>query len=187
MFNERKAAQVAVWLLRQNQGRMPHLKLIKLMYLAEREAMNRYGFPMTGDDFVAMKHGPVPTWTLDYVNGLEESGPDGWDSWISDKADHEVALRERAAKSDVLDELSRADEDVLAGVWKRFGAMGKYQIRDYTHDSKNCPEWIDPEGSSKPIPFRRIFEALGRAPDEAAFLAARIEEQRQIDKVFASI
>ena len=187
MFNERKAAQVAAWFLRQNQGRMPHLKLIKLMYLADREALNRYGFPMAGDDFVAMKHGPVPTWTLDYVNGLEESGPDGWDSWISDKADHEVALRERTGKSDALDELSLADEGVLADVWKRFGAMGKYQIRDYTHDTKNCPEWIDPQGTSKPIPFQRIFEALGRAPEQAAVLAARIEEQRQIDKVFASI
>ena len=65
--------------------------------------------------------------------------------------------------------------------------MGKYQIRDYTHDPKNCPEWIDPQGTSKPIPFQRIFEALGREPEQAAALAARIEEQREIDKVFASI
>jgi hypothetical protein len=134
-----------------------------------------------------MKHGPVPTWTLDYVNGLEESGPDGWDSWISDRADHEVALRDRAGKDESLDELSSADVGVLDVIWKQFGAMGKYQIRDYTHDPKNCPEWIDPEGTSKPIPFQRIFEALGRAPEEAAVLAARIEEQREIDKVIASI
>lgn len=187
MFNERKAAQVAAWFLRQNKGCMPHLKLIKLIYLAEREAINRHGFTMTGDEFVAMKHGPVPTWTLDYVNGLEESGPDGWDSWISDKENHEVALRDRAGKSDALDELSRADEAVLDEIWRRFGAMGKYQIRDYTHDSRNCPEWIDPEGSSKPIPMQRIFEALGREPAEAAALAQRIDEQRQIDRVLSSI
>ena len=187
MFNERKAAQVAAWFLRQNKGRMPHLKLIKLIYLAEREAMNQHGFTMTGDEFVAMKHGPVPTSTLDYINGLEESGPDGWDSWISDKENHEVALRDRAGKSDTLDELSPADEAVLNDIWKRFGAMSKYQIRDYTHDPQNCAEWIDPEGSSKPIPMQRIFEALGRAPEEAVALAQRIEEQRQIDRVLSTI
>ena len=37
MFNERKAAQIAAWLLRQAKGNMRHLKLIKLMYLVERQ------------------------------------------------------------------------------------------------------------------------------------------------------
>lgn len=185
MFNERKAAQIAAWFLRQEGGRMPHLKLMKLMYLADREAMAQFGFPLTGDLVVAMPHGPVLSLTLNYINGDLESSEDGWESWISDRENHEVALLQRPAGRDELNELSPADFDVLTKVWQRFGGMSKFQIRDYTHD--HCPEWDDPQGSSKPISFQRIFEALGRTHEEAAALAARIEEQRNIDRVFAAL
>ncbi len=36
MFNERKAAQAAAYLLHKAGGKLPLLKLMKLMYLAER-------------------------------------------------------------------------------------------------------------------------------------------------------
>ena len=49
MFNEQKAAQIAAWFLGKAGGTMPHLKLMKLMYLAERESMAKHGFPMTGE------------------------------------------------------------------------------------------------------------------------------------------
>jgi len=186
MFNERKAAQVAAWFLRQSNGSMAHLKLIKLMYLAERRAMDKHGSLITGDRFVSMDQGPVPSLTLSYLNGEKRNGPDGWDKWISDKADHQVALMDRA-KSALLDELSVAETEVLSTVWQRFGRMSKWDLVDYLHDAKNCREWKDPDGSSVPISYDQIFEALGREPDEAAVLAERIEEQRRIDKVLASI
>ena len=186
MFNERKAAQVATWFLRQNSGSMAHLKLIKLMYLAEREAMHKYGVLITGDRFVSMDQGPVPSSTLSFLNGEKRNGDDGWDKWISDKADHQVALVDRA-KTASLDELSAAEIEVLGDVWQRFGQMGKWALVDYLHDAKNCPEWKDPEGSSLPIPYAQIFQAFGRSPDDAALLAERIEEQRQIDRVLSSI
>lgn len=185
MFNERKAAQAAAWFLRQAGGRMPHLKLMKLMYLADRAALDEFGFSLTGDRAVSMPHGPVLSMTLNLVNGDIESGEDGWESWISDRADHEVGLRERPAGQDELDQISAADVDILAQVWRQFGHMGKWQIRDYTHD--HCPEWEDPEGSSKPISFERIFTALGRSAEDAALLAERIAEQHRFGAVFATL
>lgn len=185
MFNERKAAQTAAWFLRQQGGRMPHLKLVKLMYLADRQSLDEHGFPITGDLAVSMPHGPVLSMTLNLVNGDVESGVDGWEAWISDRADHEVALRERPGGSDALDELSVADLAILESVWARFGDMSKWQIRDYTHE--HCAEWQDPQGSSIPIPYERIFEALGRSREEAELLAERLNEQRSIERRFASL
>lgn len=185
MFNERKAAQVAVWFLRRQRGRMAHLKLVKLMYLADREAMRRYGCPITGDQVVAMPHGPVLSMTLNHVNGDLESGPDGWERWISDRRDHQVALRRRAPGANLLDELSASDLEVLGRTWRRFGRMTKWQIRDYTH--RECPEWLDPRGSSQPITYEAIFLALGHAPADAARLAGRLQRQQDLDQAFASI
>lgn len=186
MFNEYKAAQIAAWFLTQAGGTMPHLKLMKLMYLSDREAMRSYGFPMTGDHFVSMPHGPVLSNTLSHINDEAASSPDGgWDTWISDKANYEVALVRKPGAND-LDALSRADLKVLDTIWAEFGKMNKYQIRDYTHDPKNCPEWKDPKGSSYPIAYSTVFEALGFPASLAASMAAEIQAQHTISKALQS-
>jgi uncharacterized phage-associated protein len=181
MFNEQKAAQIAAWFIASEGGSMPHLKLIKLMYLAERASLQAHGYLMTGDRFSAMPHGPVLSLTLDHINDGVRSGQDGWDSWVSDKANHTVGLV-REVSRDALDELSDADINVIEATWKKFGWMSKFQIRDYTHDPKNCPEWQDPDGSSMPIEYETVFKALG-FPDEAAKeMEHRIREQSRVDR-----
>jgi len=184
MFNERKVAQMAAFLLRKDGDKMPHLKLMKLLYLADREAMGRYGAPISGDRIVAMQHGPVLSMTLNLMDGDVESSPNGWDDLISDKENHELSLK-RTLTPDDMDELSQADISVLEAVWKQFGHMDKWVIRDYTHD--HCPEWTDPNGSSVPIPYESVFRALGRSEKIAIELSARIEAERALDKIFAAL
>jgi uncharacterized phage-associated protein len=185
MFNEQKAAQIAAWFLSQEGGVMPHLKLMKLMYLCERESMKRCGFPMTGDSFVSMKHGPVLSNTLNCINGYSQSSPEsGWDSWISDKADNKVALV-NAFDAHRLDELSRADMAVLTDVWSQFGRMTKYQLVDYTHDPKNCPEWRNPGNSVLPIHYRSVFLAMGYSRDQAVEMATEIDAQSAAEAALA--
>jgi hypothetical protein len=62
-FDERKATEAAAYLLRLRGGRMSYLKLIKLLYLADREALSRWGFSVTNDRHVSMPHGPHASWT----------------------------------------------------------------------------------------------------------------------------
>lgn len=211
MFNERKVAQMAAFLLRKggdrmshlelielmklhgirywqasrlHGDRMSHLKLMKLLYLADREAMGRYGAPISGDRIVAMPHGPVLSMTLNLMDGDVESSSGGWDSLISDKENHELSLK-RTITNDDLYELSQADIDVLETVWKQFGRMDKWAIRDYTHD--HCPEWTDPNGSSVPTLYENVFRALGRSEKVALELSARIEAERALNKIFAAL
>ena len=185
MFNERKVAQMAAFLLgKGGSSRMSHLKLMKLLYLADRESMGRYGAPISGDRIVAMPQGPVLSMTLNLMDGDVESSPRGWEGLISDKENHELSLR-RPLTSDDTDELSPADIDVLEAVWKQFGQMNKWEIRDYTHD--HCPEWTNPNGSSVPIPYENVFRALGRPEKVALELSARIEAERELDKIFAAL
>lgn len=189
MFNEQKSAQIAAWLIQRGRDRsrdMHIIKLMKLMYLAERESMRLHGFPMTGDHFVSMPHGPVLSNTLSHANGDAPSSPDnGWDTWIRDKANHKVGLR-REVTPESLDHLSRADLAVLQLVWEKFGAKTYAQLRDYTHDPKNCPEWRDPLGSSKPIEYATVFKALGYEPTLATELAAEIKAQNKITLALSS-
>ncbi|WP_176722322.1 Panacea domain-containing protein [Candidatus Thiosymbion oneisti] len=184
MFNERKAAQMAAYLLHKRGGTMSHLKLMKLLYLADREAMDRYGAPISGDLLVAMPHGPALSNTLNHMDGDVESSPGGWTDWISDQADYELMLRNPVSVED-LDELSEAELDVLDAVWEQFGSMGRWALRDYTHT--HCPEWEDPRGSSNPIPYYRVFRALGRSLQDARALSDRIESHAKLDRLFAAL
>jgi uncharacterized phage-associated protein len=179
-FNARKAAQVAAFFCHEAGGTIPVLKLVKLIYLSDRESMLRTGFPITNDNFVSMTHGPVNSLTLDLITGNSEAP--SWSDLISDRANHMVSLARETNALDI-DELSELDVDVLSAVWKTFGGMTKWQIRDWTHD--NCPEWEDPEGSCQPIPPARILKYLKvECADE---IAAEIAAYRKIDSVFESL
>lgn len=184
MFNERKVAQMAAYLLDRGEKCMPHLKLMKLLYLADRQSMDLYGFPISGDCIVAMPHGPVLSMTLNLIDGDVESCENGWESWVSDKSNHKVTLK-RHVLPEALDELSAADLETLESVWNTFGHMNQWAIRDYTH--QYCPEWQDPKGSSLPIPYENVFRALGKSDETAIELGARIETERSLDRLFARL
>ena len=184
-YNERKAAQMAAYLIcKSGKSRMPHLKLMKLLYLAERESLKQHGACMFGDYLVSLPHGPVLSLTLDLMDGDTQSQPGGWEDFISAKENNELALKSPIT-IDSLDELSPADIEILDLIWGEFGPMGKWEIRNYTH--KHCPEWQDPHGSSYPIQYEKLFEACGYSNDEAKELAEQIEEERRIDRLFAAL
>lgn len=183
LFDERKAAEAAAFLLFRAGGALPLIKLVKLLYLAERLSLKRYGEPLTGDHLVAMPNGPVLSMTYDHMNGALPSREGGWESWIADRAGHELALRDpsrlRTPEQDLL-RLSDSDLEVLTEVWEQFGHWDRWRLVDYTH-SAACPEWEDPDGSSRPISYELLFSKLGYSSDQAAALAERIKVQRALN------
>lgn len=186
-FNERKAAQAAACLLHKAGGSLSVLKLMKLMYLAERRSLKKYGDTITGDAFVSMPHGPVLSMTYNCMNGEHAGGESAWPTWIADRANYQVALKNadsiRSIDDDLL-ALSESDVECLLEVWNEFGHWDQYRLRDYTH-SGACPEWEDPRGSSRPIPPARIFKALDMPAEQVEALTQRLHEQRYIEMSFA--
>ncbi len=183
LFDEQRAAQAAAFLLYKAGGRLPLIKLMKLMYLAERLALQRYGEPLTGDKLVSMPHGPVLSMSYNHITGAIESSPDGWDAWIADREGHDVCLKDqsklRSPEQDLL-RLSDADLEVLAEVWAQFGHWDKWKLRDYTH-SGACPEWEDPDGSSKPISYETLFKTVGFNDEQTQSLISRLSEQKALN------
>jgi uncharacterized phage-associated protein len=182
MFDDQKAGQVAAFFVSAGGGHMDMIKLIKLIYLADRAFMDKCGLPITFDRLVSMPHGPVNLQTYECIQGLADCS--GWEEWILARKNHVVALRKPASRS-CLDELSDAEIDTLVKVWERFGRMGELEICDWTHN--NCPEWRDLDGLSNPISYASVFQALGWNQATSEELAANIESHHQIDKLFASL
>jgi uncharacterized phage-associated protein len=183
LFDERRAAEAAAFLLFKAGGRLPLIKLVKLMYLAERLSLQRYGEPLTGDRLVSMPNGPVLSMTYDHINGALPSIEGGWDTWVADRAGHVVALRDeskvRSPQQDLL-RLSGSDLEVLGETWEQFGHWDRWDLVKYTH-SEACPEWEDPDGSSLPIPYEKLFIKLEYSAEQAAALVQRLSEQRALN------
>lgn len=186
MFAEERVAQMAAYLLQQQRGHMPYLKLMKLLYLADREAMGRFGESISGDHMVSMPHGPVLSQTLDLIKGYAPVvAEQGWNYWIAGEANYEVSLKQAHAERDDFDELSDVDIEILNKVWGQFGHMKPFDIVQYTHD--HCAEWIDPQGSSFPIKPEAVFCALGKPHEVAVELAKHLREQQQLDAVVSGL
>lgn len=163
---------------------MSKLKLMKLLYLAERESLRLYGMPMTGDKLVSMDHGPVLSKTLDLIRDMAiDAAEDGWNLWIMQKSVHDLQLKGPVLDDD-LDELSKADIDVLESVWQEFGHLDRWAVRDFTHTLK---EWVDPDGTSLPIRYKDVFVACGYDEKQAMELSDHINDEKALDRMFESL
>jgi|SRR5580693_5483207 uncharacterized phage-associated protein len=117
-FNIRKAAQVAAYFVIQSGGEINVSKLVKLIYLANRLAMERIAFPLLNDNLVSMDNGPVNALTYNFITGSQEH--DSWDEFLSARARHLIGLTRRNLSIDDLDELSVSDIELLKETWNQF-------------------------------------------------------------------
>ena len=185
MYNPVKAAQVIAYLASKEPGKtLDVLKAIKLVYLADRESIAQFGAPILDERRVSMPHGPVNSQTYSHINGEHDLDACGWSAYLEDRANHQLAVKEGVSDHD-LDELSEADILCLDAVWGKFGHMGKWQIRDWTHEKVNVPEWEDPQGSSMPIPLERIMTIIGI--EGAAAQAALVEDHNKISRLLKQL
>ena len=179
-FNERKATQAAAHLLRLRGGRMSYMKLIKLLYLADREALLRWGRPISTDRYVSMDKGPVLSRVLDLASdGDDPENPSIWASSISEPSNHEVQLKGDAGN----DELSDAEAALLDEIFQQHGHMNRWQLVRLTH---KLPEWKDPQGSAIPINYRDILKAGGKSELEIAAVEDELAELAETDLVLAA-
>ena len=161
-YRQERATQAASHLLKLRGGRMSYMKLLKLLYLADRAALLAHGRPITYDRFVSMDHGPVLSQTYNLI--VAEQSPDQpssyWRQFISEPERYEVRL---LVDSPPVGELSSAQLAVLDAVFSEFGAMSRWQIVEFVH---TLPEWEDPDGSSVPIALRDVLKGGGMEEDD---------------------
>ncbi len=178
MFSQERVSQMAAFFLHLGGGKMAYIKILKLLYLADREAMGKWGESISGDEFVSMPYGPVLSQTYALIRDSGTSSEFGWDYWIQDDANYEISLKNKFTHNDELDELSEVELNILQAIFSKFGKMEKFELVDYTHYS--CKEWEDPFGSSFPISPESIFRALGKKESEIQALTQQHNTQTQL-------
>lgn len=166
VFDERTASEAAAYLLSRRGRSMGYLKLLKLLYLADRRSLIETGFPITGDSYAAMDKGPVLSALLDRFRG-RVFGAASFRSLIQRGNQFGVRLLadppERGALSDY-------EIGVLADIDQQYGHMTGEELIDLLH--RDAPEWTPPKpGSSRPIAPETILRLGGRSEGEIAAIA----------------
>ncbi len=168
-FNERKATQAAAHLLKLRGAPMSYMKLIKLLYLADRSALLQWGRPITTDTYVSMDRGPVLSHVLDLATDEDLPGHASiWTRHITEPEHYSVRLRDDPGE----DELSTAETGLLDEVFRQHGTKTRWELVEFTH---TLPEWKNPEGGSIPIRYRDILKAGGKSDIEIAAVEEELD------------
>ena len=181
-YREDKAIEVASLFLKKEGGRINYTKLIKLMYVLEREAILKWGVPVTCDDYYSLDNGPILSNTLDNITGktYTTNTSSTWEDYIV-REGYDVILQ----NSPPLLKLNRAEVSLIDDIYSRLGHLTYGQLIDWVHDPQNVPEWRHPQGSRFPIQLKTILKNGDYTDSNIKAVIADIEHAQSARERFA--
>lgn len=125
------------------------MKLLKLVYLADKYHLVRYGRTITKDDYYAMEYGPVGSTVKDVLNFNSISLSNAeykYAAHLLNKIDEVTFKVNESAKDAELEMLSETDKEAIDFVVEKFGNESQWELSEYTH---KYPEWYKHESLFK--------------------------------------
>jgi uncharacterized phage-associated protein len=152
-FNLNKAVGAMVYLV-DRVGPMDKIKLIKLLYLVDRESFLTRERPLTGDRQVAMPHGPVPSRCLDAIDGNLRSDL----AFRFLHVDDARIERRNCGTSPI--QLAPDEIEILDRIIERHGDTPPWELAEWT---EKLPEYKEAyvDGSSATIPYEALLKHYG--------------------------
>ncbi|MFC2017710.1 Panacea domain-containing protein [Chloroflexota bacterium] len=136
-FDLQKATQALNWLAIKSGGRISKLKALKLLYLADRYHLRKYGRLITNDIYFAMDYGPVPSGSKDLAEASDFLGDDEQEySSKYIKPINQYTFESLADPDPSV--FSDSDIESLAFAWDTFGHLARFDLANITHE---YPEW----------------------------------------------
>ena len=166
-----KTTQAAALFLSLSNGRIRYMKLVKLLYNADKEALHRWGRPITYDALYSLPHGLVLSETLDKAQDPNPVFEDYWDEYIERKGWDSVAIADPGDS-----ELSDGEVELIMELFEKYKKFTQFDMEDEHHDASKFPEWTDPGGTSIPIEYEAVLAAIGFDPKETEGILSSLEE-----------
>jgi uncharacterized phage-associated protein len=180
-FDLEKTVQAAALLLREHHKRMEYIRLLKLLYIADREMLARRGRTLTGDRAVAMKRGPVLSTVYDLIKG-NGSGEmvTLWNAAIR-RDGYDVVLDGEIGT----ERLTKTEEAILREVSSRYHETDSDELSDLTHGFAEWAHAFDEKNptSSFPIDWKESLIAQGKG-EWVGEAEALLNERRKAEAAF---
>ncbi|MCL2220022.1 MAG: Panacea domain-containing protein [Chitinispirillia bacterium] len=124
-MNTQKAIESIIWITRNGESNM--YNIWKILFAAEKYHLNKYGRPITGDKYIAMEFGTVPSWLYDATK-IKRPGM----GFIKD------ANSLIAARDPMSDYLSQSDLEALSHGVSEYAGLSFSSVKDKNHEE---PAW----------------------------------------------
>ena len=162
-----KKIQAAGVILR-DRGPTDRLRLLKLLYIADREALKQRGVPILGGLMVAMKHGPLHSEVYDLIKGSHASEAE-WSACFQSQG-NSISMIHDPGRMD----LSPFEIDLLNSVTDQYQDVDTWELSELTHGFQ---EWINSfqKGTSRHIPSEQLLKALDFSHEEIASIMQSAE------------
>jgi hypothetical protein len=139
-FNYQKTTQALTFLASLSQGKLNKMKALKFIWLADRYFIRNYGRMITGDDYYALKNGPVASGTRNILELNNNFLDDDAVTFASDyiEQDPQDVYSYQIKKETDFKYLSKAEQQTLNLVHSKFNSKDQFALSDYSH---LFPEW----------------------------------------------
>jgi uncharacterized phage-associated protein len=136
-FDYKKTTQALNYLAIKQGGKINKMKALKLIYLADRYHLRKYGRLITNDTYFAMDYGPVPSSAKDlaqandFLSGNEQKYSC---KYVKPEGSRDV----KSVDCPDTTMFSETDLEALNFVWEKFGHLSQFDLVEITHQ---FPEW----------------------------------------------
>jgi uncharacterized phage-associated protein len=189
-FDVEKLVQAIAYLSSRGVTNLDKLKILKLLFLADKRHLLEIGRPILGDVYACMDWGPVPSKSYNIIRNVVDADPrkraaeNLFAEYFTVESGREYPILV-AKKSPDLDVFSDSEIAALDEVIAKYGHLSGGDLIKVTHED---PIWRIPDeqrkpGSSVPIPFELFFE-VNEAADMLEFARCQ-QENRDFELALA--
>ncbi|NQZ42707.1 MAG: SocA family protein [Flavobacteriaceae bacterium] len=145
-------------------------KLFKILYFAEQKHLVKYGKTITGDSYIAMEYGPVPSWGFNIIKVAE--GKENHDTFKEAASLIDVIGHNAVAKFTAdLEWLSESEIECINESFEENKNLSFGELTDKSHDSA----W---DASIHYMDFKKIAEAGGATQEMLDYISSKQELYR---------
>ena len=177
-FDYIKATQTLNYFASLAGGTINKMKALKLLFLADRYHLRKYGRLIAKNTYVAVAHGPVASGARDIIeqsNYIGESEKNYALQYIIAKQPHDMSSKKSPDKS----VFSDSDIEALNFAWNNFGTLDQFELAFLTHF---YPEWSKYEDVLKCNPSTTVKMDLNDFFDDPATNIEKCYELTDEDK-----
>jgi len=177
-FDVKKIVQIVNYLLKLNKDKINYTKLMKMLYISDKELLKQNDFTITGDQYYSLDNGPILSNVYDLI-GDKHSDKNMqlyWDTFFCKEGYDVKLVHDNQLPGD---KISKAEKDVLDKIDKQFKKKSFGDLIDYTHDEKLFPEvkWKEAGESSIELSIEDILKSIGRTEEEIKMIEEETNNQ----------
>ncbi len=189
-MNNEKILNSMLFVLKNLGGKTDFHKMFKILYFADQKHLVSYGFPITGDFYVAMENGPVPSKSYDVLKAIR--GDSFWSIHLNKQYNHLFQVEGfniSALQNPDEEELAISDIECIVSSIEENKSLNFSQLKEKSHqyawnnaikNAKNDEGNFDNE-----ISFIDIAREANANEEMLKYIALNLENQSIFDHVEA--